>query len=71
MGRRWLVLLTVLVAGLTGWVPRTPTTQGLPPGSYVPDELLVKLKPGADPAALARAFGFRLHHQTLLGVWVV
>lgn len=71
MGRRWQVLLVFLILSVTGWVFRTPSTQGFPPGSYKPDELLVKFAPGADPPSLARAFGFHLHHQTLLGVWVV
>lgn len=71
MRRRWLVLTVIFTLGALGWAPHIPSTQGLPPGSYVPDELLVKFAPGADPAALAHAFGFRLHRQTLLGVWVV
>ena len=70
MGRRWHVALLMLVFGLVGWAPGVPSPRGLPPGRYVPDEVLVKFAPGADPAALAQAFGLRLHRQTLLGVWV-
>ncbi len=72
MGRRWWVpIFVVLMISALGGAPRFPSLQALPPGHYVPDELLVKFAPGADPAALAHAFGFRLHHLTRLGVWVV
>lgn len=42
-----------------------------PQGDYVPDEVLVKLLPGADAAAVARGVGARPDSQTLMGVWVL
>jgi len=69
MGRRWWVpFWVVCMIGILGGAPRFPSPQTLPPGRYVPDELLVKFAPGADPTALAHAFGFRLHYLTRLGV---
>lgn len=67
-----LVLAVTLLALLSGIAAADPGPLAAPvSGEYVPDEVLVSLRPGADIDALARSVGARPHEQTLLGVWVL
>jgi len=68
-----LVLAVTLLALLAGVAAADPPEPLAAPGggAYVPDEVLVSLRPGADIHALARSVGARPYEQTLLGVWVL
>lgn len=72
--RIFIIIVTLVVALLA--MPGDLANAQLPAvsvpssGDYVPDEVLVSLKPGVSVDAVARSVGARAEQQTLLGVWV-
>lgn len=74
MLRNRIFIMTIVVALLAmsgSLVSAQPLAVSAPTsGNYVPDEVLVSLKPGVSASAVAHSVGARPEQQTLLGVWV-
>ncbi len=72
MSRRLVIVMVSVLVLLVLTFATVPSVSAQGPATaFVPDEVLVMLKPGADVNAVARGVGARPDAQTLMGVWVL